>query len=80
MKKYNNSKNNVVGKLIEKYRNLRNFSKIEVCRRLQLHAVYITNTELKRIEDGEMIVKDFELIGFWKVLDIPDNEIKDLID
>lgn len=79
MKKYNNTKNNVVGKLVLKYRTLRKFSKIELCRKLQLHAVYLTSTELKRIEDGEMIVKDFELIGLWKTLEIDDNEIKNLI-
>lgn len=80
MKKYNNTSNNVIGNLITKYRNKYGYSKVEVCRKLQLHAVYITSTELKRIEDGEMIVKDFELIGLWKVLDIDDKEIRNLID
>lgn len=79
MKKYEN-KSNVIGKLITKYRKNKNLSKIELCRQLQLHAVYIDSTELKRMEDGEMIIKDFELIALCKVLDIDYNELKDTIE
>ena len=71
MKKYENLKNNVIGSLVKKYREKRGLSKINLCRLLQLHAIYLDSTELKRIEDGQMIVKDFELIGFSKVLKIP---------
>ena len=80
MKKYENLKNNVVGSLVKKYREKRGLSKINLCRLLQLHAIYLDSTELKRIEDGQMIVKDFELIGFSKVLKIPYSEIEDLIE
>ena len=71
MKKYENLKNNVIGSLVKKYREKRGLSKINLCRLLQLHAIYLDSTELKRIEDGQMIVKDFELIVFSKVLKIP---------
>ena len=79
MKKYD-EKSNVIGNLIKKYRKSKNFSKVELCRRLELHCVYLTGTELKRIEAGEMIVKDFELIGLCKVLDIDYNELKNTIE
>lgn len=79
MKKYN-EKRNVTGKLIANYRIKNNLSKTELCEMLQLHAIYIDITELKRIEDGEMILKDFEFLGFCKVLDIDYNELKNLID
>lgn len=79
MKKYN-EKSNVTGKLIANYRIKKNLSKTTLCEMLQLHAIYIDITELKRIEDGEMILKDFELLGFCKVLDIDYNELKNLID
>ena len=62
------------------YRKKKSLSKIELSRLLQLHAVYIDSTELKRIETGQMIVKDFELIGLCKVLDINYDELKDLIE
>lgn len=79
LKKYNNQ-SNVIGNLIYTYRKSKNLSKVEVSRQLQLHAVYLDSTELKRIETGKMIVKDFELIGLCKVLGINFNDLKDLIE
>ena len=55
-------------------------SKSEVSRRLQLHAIYLDRTELNRIETGRMIVKDFELIGLCKVLDIDYKKLITLIE
>lgn len=80
MKKYENDKSNVIGNLIKEYRKRKELNKVELCKMLQLHAVYLTGTELKRIEEGEMIVKDFELIGLCKVLDIDYDELKNTID
>ena len=69
MKKYED-KSNVTGNLIKNARLKLKLSKGEVSRQLQLHAVYIDRTELKRMESGEMIIKDFELIALCKVLKI----------
>lgn len=79
LKKYENKKHNVIGNLIKEYREKQNLNKLDVCKQLQLHAVYIDMTELKRIEDGKMIVKDFELIAFCKVLNIDYNDLKNTI-
>ena len=79
MKKYEN-KNNVISNLIKEYRERANLSKSEVSRQLQLHAVYIDRTELKRMEEGRMIIKDFELIALFKVLKIPFGKLSDLIE
>jgi len=79
LKKYDN-KNNVIGELIKNYRLKHDLTKAEVCKRLQLHAVYLDNTELHRIETGRMIVKDFELIALCKVLDIDYTDLKNLIE
>ncbi len=79
MKKYEN-KSNVVGNLIKDYRKKKKIKKIELCKKLQLHGVSIDSTELKRIEDGTMIVKDFEVIAFCKVLDIDYNDLKNTIE
>ena len=59
MKKYEGKKSNVIGNLIKKYREEKGLEKIEVSRLLQLHAVYLDSTELKRIEDGTQIVKNY---------------------
>lgn len=79
MKKYEDNKSNVIGSLIKQYRKNQNLTKVEVCKRLQLHAVYIDITELKRMEDGDMIIKDFELIGLCKVLNVDYEELKNTI-
>ena len=80
MKKYEGKKSNVIGNLIKKYREEKGLEKIEVSRILQLHAVYLDSTELKRIEDGTQIVKDFELIGLCKVLDVNYDDLKNCIE
>lgn len=80
MKKYEGKKSNVIGNLIKKYREEKGLEKIEVSRLLQLHAVYLDSTELKRIEDGTQIVKDCELIGLCKVLDVNYDDLKNCIE
>ena len=80
MKKYEGKKSNVIGNLIKKYIEEKGLEKIEVSRLLQLHAVYLDSTELKRIEDGTQIVKDFELIGLCKVLDVNYDDLKNCIE
>lgn len=80
MKKYEGKKSNVIGNLIKKYREEKGLEKIEVSRMLQLHAVYLDSTELKRIEDGTQIVKDFELIDLCKVLDVNYDDLKNCIE
>ena len=80
MKKYGNEKSNVVGILIKEYREKKKLKKKELCELLQLHAVYVDSTELKRIEEGNQILKDFELIAFCKVLAIDYEELKSTID
>lgn len=79
MKKYEN-KSNVIGNLLKKYREQQHLSKIEVCKRLQLHAVYLDTTELHRMETCRMIIKDFELIALCKVLNIKYDELKNSIE
>ena len=70
----------MLGEKIKKYREEKGLEKIEVSRLLQLHAVYLDSTELKRIEDGTQIVKDFELIGLCKVLDVNYDDLKNCIE
>ena len=79
MKKYEN-KSNVIGDIIKKYRINKKLSKSEVSRRLQLHAVYIDRIQLYRMENDQMIIKDFELIALCKVLNIPFKELENLIE
>lgn len=79
MKKYND-KPNLVGNLIRKYRIQNNYSKAALSRKLQLLGIDLGGTEIKRIEDNKQILKDFELIGFIKILNIDLKAILDLLD
>ncbi len=79
MKKYEN-KSNVIGRLVNEYRKKNNLSKTELSKMLQLHAVYLDITEINRIEEGKMIVKDFELIALCKVLEINYDDLKNTIE
>ncbi len=79
MKKYEN-KSNVIGNIIKKYRTEKHLSKSELSRQLQLHAVYIDRIQLYRMESGQMIIKDFELIALCKVLKIPFEELENIIE
>lgn len=79
MKKYED-KSNVIGSIIKKYRINKKLSKAELSRQLQLHAVYIDRIQLYRMETGQMIIKDFELIALCKVLNIPFSELENIIE
>ena len=79
MKRYEN-KINVIATLIKNYREKNKLSKSELSRRLELHTVYIDRSELYRMEEGRMIIKDFELIALFKVLEIPFSKLKDLVE
>lgn len=80
MKKYND-KANVIGNVLYEHRTNMGLSKEEVCRRVQLHGVYIHRVELNRMEKGISIIKDFELIALCDVLEIDyQKEVRKLVD
>lgn len=80
MNKYDN-KSNVIGKIIKEHREKLGLTKSEVCRLVQLHGIDINRVVLYRMEMGQSIIKDFELIALSEVLKIDYNtEIKNLID
>ena len=68
MKKFNEQRN-VIGNLIKEYREKKNYTKTRFVSKI-----------IYKIENGKMIVKDFELIALSIVLDIPFDEIKKLVD
>ena len=79
MKKFNN-KPNLIGNLIKNAREKKKFSKVDLCRELELLGVAMSRNEIYRIEKNKMIVKDFELVAFCIVLDINFNDLKDFFD
>ena len=37
-------------------------------------------SELHRVEENQLLLKDFELVGIAKILDLNLNKLKDLLD
>lgn len=75
--KYKNFKNkaNVIGKNIKKYRELRGYSQRALSDKLALLGVTIYNSELSRMENQTLFVKDYEIIALCKVLNITKEEL-----
>lgn len=78
MRKYE-GKSNISGNFIEKILKEKNISKEDLCRKLQLAGINIDRWHLYDILDGKVILKDFELIVIFKILDIDLNDLKKLI-
>ncbi len=79
MKKFN-GKPNVTGDLIKKYRTSMNYTKADLSRLLDLLGINMDVTEINRVETNRQILKDFELIGFIKILNIKLEDLIKLID
>lgn len=75
MKKFNNNPN-IIGQLIKEARQKKHFTKVDLCRELELIGIEMSRNEIYRIENNKMIVKDFELVAFCIVLDINFNDLK----
>lgn len=69
MRKYNN-KSNISGKIIEQYRENLKMSRDELASQLQLLGINIDRTGILRIENNQVILKDFELVAICKILKI----------
>ncbi len=79
MKKFND-KSNVSGDLIKKYRTAMDYTKADLSRLLDLLGISMDVTEINRVETNRQVLKDFELIGFIKILNISLDDLKKLID
>ena len=75
MKKFND-KPNIIGQLIKSARIKKKYTKVDLCRELELLGIEMSRNEIYRIENNQMIVKDFELVAFCIVLDINFNDLK----
>lgn len=65
-----NGKSNVLGKNIKKYRELRHLSQRQLSNKIALLGLDIYNSDICHIENQKLLLKDFEIVAFCKVLDI----------
>lgn len=69
--KYTNGKCNISGSIICDLREHADLSQEQLAARLQLAGLSLNQKAVSRIETGDRVVPDFELIYFSEVLDVP---------
>lgn len=69
IKKFNN-KLNVLGSTIKYYREQNNLSLADLSNALMLKGIDIHKNALQRLEYGKRIIKDYELAGISKILNV----------
>lgn len=65
-----NGKSNVIGKNIKKYRELRGFTQRELSNKIALLGIDIYHSDISQIENQKLLLKDFEIIAFCRVLNV----------
>lgn len=75
-----NGKTNIISELIAKERKKQNLSYSELSNKLQLIGICLYKNDLFLIENNRRLVRDFELIGLFKVLNINYNDIEKLLE
>ena len=65
-----NGKSNVIGRNIKKYRELRNLTQRELSNKIALLGIDIYHSDISQIENQKLLLKDFEIIAFCKVLNV----------
>jgi len=61
---------NVLGSSIRKYREDANMSQAELSAKLTLLGVDIPKNSVQRLENGQRVIKDYELGALSKILDV----------
>lgn len=79
MTKYN-GKLNIIGNIIKTYREERGWSLSQTSDQLMLIGIDIPRSSIQRIEQGDRVIKDYELVGFSKIFKVsPNTLLKDFI-
>ena len=65
-----NGKSNILGKNIKKYRELRHLTQRELSDKLALLGLDIYHSDISHIENQKLLLKDFEIVAFCKVLNV----------
>ncbi len=61
---------NVVGQNIRKYREHKSISQRQLANKLNLKGINLYHSDISRIEANDLFIRDYELIGIYKVLGI----------
>lgn len=69
--KYKNNRCNASGQKIKEFREAASLSQEQLAAKLQLIGLNLNQKAISRIETGDRVVPDFELLYFSEVLDAP---------
>lgn len=68
-----NGKLNIIGETLKSYRTKNGWSLSQTSDQLMLIGIDIPRSSIQRIEIGERVIKDYELVGFAKVFKVSPN-------
>ena len=70
-----NGRSNVIGKNIKKYREIKHLTQRELSNKIALLGVDIYHSDISLIENEKLLLKDFEIIDFCKVLGVTYDQL-----
>lgn len=70
-----NGKSNIIGKNLKKYRELRELTQRQLCDRLELFGLIFYPADINNFEHESKAIKDFEVKGLCKALNISLEQI-----
>lgn len=70
-----NGRSNVIGNNIKKYRELKHLTQRELSNKIALLGVDIYHSDISLIENEKLLLKDFEIIAFCKVLGVTYDQL-----
>ncbi len=70
-----NGYQNIVGKNIKKYRELKGLSQRELANKVALLGVTLYNSDISRIENNTLFIRDYEEAAICKVLGITISQL-----
>ena len=70
-----NGKSNAIGKNIKKYRELRGLTQRDLSNKIALLGIDIYHSDISQIENQKLMLKDFEIIAFCKVLGVTYDQL-----
>ncbi|MBR1654523.1 MAG: helix-turn-helix transcriptional regulator [Clostridia bacterium] len=70
-----NSKMNIIGKNVKKYRLKSKLTQQQLCDKLDLYGLNLYHSDIYLIEYGKRIVRDYEALALAKVFDISLDKI-----
>ncbi len=75
--KYKNDRCNISGEKIKEYREKSGFSQEQLAAKLQLVGLNLNQKAISRIETGDRVVPDFELLYFSEIFRVPVTALLD---